>query len=151
LIPASFSLFGDYFSSRQLGLAGGVFSTGIYIGGGLALVLGGLAVHLLSGMQLELPIAGAVAPWQLVFFLIGLPGLLVALLVLARRDPPRPGPASEARVRLGELWRYWRRNGRTCMSHNLGFAMHSLVSYGTAAWIPTYFIRDHGWSAGKAG
>lgn len=152
LIPASFSLFGDSFSSRQLGLAGGIFSTGIYLGGGLALVLGGLAVHLLSDLHPVVPGIGTIFPWQLVFFIVGLPGLLIALLILLTvREPPRKGAAGTGHTPLADVWRYWRRNWRTYMSHNLGFALLSLVSYGTAAWIPTYFIRDHDWSAGKAG
>ena len=29
--------------------------------------------------------------------------------------------------------------------------MIAFCSYGTAAWIPTYFVRVHGWSIGQVG
>lgn len=152
LVPASFSLFSDYFPARKLGMVGGIFSTGIYLGGGLAFLIGGMVVHALSGISINLPMIGTRFPWQLVFFMVGLPGLLVALLVMTIREPPRRRQANyDHRPSLSEVWHYWLNNWRTFISHNVGFAMLAMVSYGSAAWIPTFFIRDHGWSAGKVG
>ncbi len=39
-----------------------------------------------------------------------------------------------------------RKNWRTLVCHNFGFALLSFSSYGSGAWIPTFFIRNHGWS-----
>jgi MFS family permease len=42
-------------------------------------------------------------------------------------------------------------NWRTFFCHNVGFALLSFSSYGAAAWVPTFFVRNHGWSEAKAG
>jgi MFS family permease len=76
LSPAAFSLLADYFPKGRLATALSIFSMGIFFGSGLALLLGGLIV-------------GALGSWRLTFLLVGLPGLLVALLALTIREPAR--------------------------------------------------------------
>ena len=90
LSPSAYSLISDYFPPERRSTAMSVYSMGIYIGSGLALVLGGLVIKLASGRtDLILPLVGTVRSWQLVFFIVGLPGLLVALLLLTIREPVR--------------------------------------------------------------
>ena len=81
LSPAAYSLLTDYFPKERLSTALSVYSSGIYMGGGLALIIGGLVIKAVSAPELwTLPIVGAVEPWRTVFFAVGLPGLLIALL-----------------------------------------------------------------------
>jgi MFS family permease len=40
---------------------------------------------------------------------------------------------------------------KAVMCHNFGFACLSFASYGASAWIPTFFIRNHGLTAGEVG
>jgi MFS family permease len=54
-------------------------------------------------------------------------------------------------VPLGTVLAYLWQNRRTVLCHNVGFAMISFVSYGTGAWIPSFFIRTHGWTPGEVG
>src|SRR5258708_16604749 len=65
---------------------------GIYIGTGLAFLLGGVVFRFASGKDAWLvPVLGEVRPWQLIFFTVGLPGLLFALVLFTVREPLRRG------------------------------------------------------------
>lgn len=162
LSPAAYSILSDYFPPHQRGAALGVYGTGVYIGAGLALVIGGIVVELVSGVEhTALPIVGEVYSWQVVFFVVGLPGLLVALLALTLKEPVRRGHTRKvvgadgrerlASVPMAQVVAYMRANARTIFSHHVGYALCAMMAYGVAAWIPTFFIRTHGWSAGQAG
>lgn len=149
LTPAAHSMIADLFPRERLGRAMGVYALGIYIGSGLALLLGALAIRLAEQRtQWLLPLVGEVFPWQMVFVFVGLPGLLVALAVLALREPPRrdaqaPLPWRETRA--------WLRSERRFLAHHLlGFGLLSLVAYASAAWIPSAFVRSFGWTAVQA-
>jgi hypothetical protein len=98
-----------------------------------------------------LPLIGAVRSWQVVFLIVGLPGLLVALLLLTIREPVRQGVAVKRAVPLAEVWAYLRGNQGTFTCLYLGIALAALNGYGAAAWIPEFFIRRHGWTPGDTG
>ncbi|MBI3867452.1 MAG: MFS transporter [Verrucomicrobia bacterium] len=161
LSPAAYSLIADCFPPERRSTALGVYGMGIYIGQGMALILGGLVIQFTSAQEtFVLPLTGAVRSWQVVFFAVGLPGLLVALLLLTIREPVRRGArvrsvdggaAPAGRTSLREAWMYLTGNRGTflCLFFGMGFA--ALNGYGSAAWIPTFFIRRHGWTAGDTG
>ncbi len=154
LLPGATSLLADYFPPRRRGLALGVFAAGIYLGAGLALIIGGLLLRWLATRTLVLPLLGALHPWQTVFIAVGAPGLLVALLMLTVREPERLGTAANkgaAGLPLGEVMRYFRANAATVICHNLGFTLLAFAGYAATAWIPTIFIRVHGWTAAAIG
>jgi MFS family permease len=158
LSPAAYSLIADYFRPDSRATALSVYSMGIYLGGGLATLLGGLVVEFASGRDdLTLPLIGATRPWQLVFFAVGLPGLLVALLFFTVQEPARQGVrlakagTPTPPVPLREVWVYVRDNGRTFLCHNVGIAFLSFSAYGAGSWIPTLLIRRHHWTASHAG
>ena len=88
--PAAYSLLGDWFSPRMRGFALAVYSSGVYIGAGIGIFLGGWIV---DGWQALYP-DGSVAPfglrgWQVAFFAVGLPGLALAFWVRSLREPRR--------------------------------------------------------------
>src|SRR5271170_6841305 len=60
LSPAAYSLISDYFPPEKLGLALSVYSMGLFIGSGLALLVGGATVDALSHLPpVTLPLLGA--------------------------------------------------------------------------------------------
>jgi MFS family permease len=86
--PAAFSLLSDSFPPARRATALAVYSSGIYIGAGLGMGIGGLIVERWNAAF------GAAAPlglrgWQVAFFAVGLPGLLLALWVATLREPRR--------------------------------------------------------------
>jgi MFS family permease len=152
--PSAYSMIADLFPRHKMGAAMGFYTMGIYLGSGVAFMAGGPAVDLLRDTEpWSLPLLGAIPGWQKVFFAVGLPGVLLAPLFLwTVREPPRRGGARHAvSPPLREVASYFRRNAATLSLHGTGFALLSFSSYGTAAWLPTLFLRVHGWSPGEFG
>jgi MFS family permease len=88
--PAAFSLLGDYFSPRMRATAVAVYSSGVYIGAGVGMLIGGQIVDRWNRAFPE----AAEAPfglvgWQAAFFAVGLPGLLMAVWVWTLKEPVR--------------------------------------------------------------
>jgi len=151
LSPSAFSLITDYFPRGQRATAISVFGMGTYIGGGLAFLIGGLVIHYASKAgPMVLPLLGEIKPWQSVFLVLGAAGLLFSLALLLIREPERThGPAQS--IPLAEVFGVLRRNARALCAHHFGFAVIALSGYGSAAWLPTYFIRVLGWSPMQTG
>ena len=152
LSPAAFSMLADAFPADRLGRALGVYSSAIFAGAGIALLVGGgVAAAAASAAAVHLPLVGAVQPWQLTFIVVGAPGLVVALWVLSLREPPRRGVAIAARQEpLAAVFAWMRRHARAYGCHFAGFALLALVFNATIAWLPSVFVRVHGWSSGQA-
>ena len=152
LSPAAYSMIADYFPPERRATAISVYSMGIYLGSGLAFLLGGLVIQFAVAQgEVSLPLVGAVRPWQLVFFVLGGSGIVFSLAFLLVREPPRGGVHLSGGVPFGKVVAHLWKNRRTVLCHNLGFAMIAFCSYGAAAWVPSFFIRTFGWKAGEVG
>jgi MFS family permease len=153
LSPTAATLIADYFPPERLATAMSVFTSGVFFGSGLAYFIGGTVIEAVGGQSWNLPFAGEIRPWQRVFVVVGLPGLLLALLTLTIRDPRREGAASAPRISVatGEVRAWFRRHAAAYVTLGAGISVYALVNFGTAAWFPAYFERVHGWSAGKIG
>ena len=151
--PSAYSIIADMFPRHKMGAAMGFYTMGIYLGSGVAFMAGGPAVDLFrDSPPWQLPLLGSVPGWQKVFFAVGLPGLLLAPIFLwTVREPVRRGAGKAESPPLREVLVYFRQNAATLGLHGTGFALLAFSSYGTAAWLPTLFLRVHGWSAGEFG
>ena len=91
LSPAAISLISDYFPPSRRGTAVACFLSGIAMGIGAAILIGGGVLHVVQlGALAGTPLADQ-APWRMVLLLIGAPGLVWALVILAIREPARRG------------------------------------------------------------
>lgn len=157
LSPAAYSLIADYFPPHRRATAMSVYSMGIYIGAGMSFILGGWIAGKVAGQEsYVLPVLGALRSWQIVFVAVGLPGLLVALLLLTVREPVRRGPAQSGRqtaapATITETFAYVRDNAATFTCLNLAIALLTLASYASSFWIPSLYMRRFGWSQGSTG
>jgi MFS family permease len=152
LSPAAYSLIVDYFPPERRATAQSVYSAGVYVGAGVAYLLGGIVIAYTSAQaEYVLPLIGAVRSWQLVFFAIGLPGVVVALLLYTVAEPEHRGAGAKHVVPLKDVLAYYRENRATFAFHHAGAALYFLAGYGGAAWIPSFFIRHHHWTAAQFG
>jgi MFS family permease len=87
--PAAFSMLGDYFPPRLRATAVAIYSSGVYIGAGIGLFLGGLIVGNWNERYAGGGAPFGLAGWQAAFFAVGLPGVLMALWVWTLREPVR--------------------------------------------------------------
>jgi MFS family permease len=152
LSPAAYSLIADSFPAERRATAISVYSMGVYLGSGLAFLVGGLVIQFASAQgDVTLPVLGEVRPWQLIFLILGGAGVLFTLLMLAVKEPTRRGAGAGVAVPLADVGRYIRANRTTVLCHNFGFAGLAFAGYGSAAWVPTFYIRTYGWDAGQVG
>jgi MFS family permease len=88
--PAAYSMIADYFPKERRATALSIYSSGLYIGGGIALPIGG---YVLAEWGRRFPDALSaplgLAPWQAAFLAVGLPGLVLAAWIWNLREPLR--------------------------------------------------------------
>jgi MFS family permease len=146
LSPAAISLISDYFPPSRRGTAVGFFLSGIAMGSGVAILIGGGVLHAIElGALAATPLAGY-APWRMVLLVIGGPGLLWAIAILLIREPLRRTAEGESAaaggVAEGSTWRAtpWAR----VVPIYIVLAAASFVDNAVGAWAPTLLIRDFG-------
>lgn len=87
--PAAFSMLSDLFPKEKRATVLAIYSSGLYIGAGISVLIGGLIV---DGWNAAFPAGTAplgLKGWQAAFLAVGLPGLLLAVLVATFREPVR--------------------------------------------------------------
>ena len=139
--PASHSLISDYFVPETRASAMGIYAMGVPIGTLIGLLAGGWLVHFFD--------------WRTAFIVVGLPGVLMAIIVrMTVKEPPRgnsavvmkeqePVPLKEA---IAYLW------ARPSFRHVvLAVAFHAFVSYGYNGWLPAFFARSYQMSSAEIG
>ena len=154
LAPASVSLLADLFPRDQLGRAMSVYSLGTFLGSGLAYVLGAWGVTVAARLPGLWPLLGRVHPWQAVYVIVGLAGMILIPLLLTLPEPRVEGQSAATPATVvppREVSAYLRANARTVVPMSLGFACSAAVNYGIAAWLATFFVRTYGWPVARAG
>jgi MFS family permease len=151
LSPAAFSMIADSFPRERLSSAMSVYSMGVQIGAGLALILGGIVVQVVSHMApVALPWVGPVAAWRLTFLIVGAPGIFIVMLLATLPEPSRrllPPGAAGTRPRaglanaLGQLRTRWRSTAGIAVL----MACQAMNNYAFGSWSPAFFERLHHW------
>jgi len=148
LNPCTASLIGDMFEPRDRPKAFGVYTMATAIGTGLTYIFGGLLIAF-TFQGVTLPFLGQVPGWQAVFIIIGLAGLLPALLLATTvREPSRKELARDQSKRpsRAEIWAFLKLNRTTLLCHHFGAAFIVMSLYGWVNWLPSLFSRIHDWS-----
>lgn len=154
LSPATYSMIADLFPKKTLGRALAVYSIGSFIGGGLAYLIGGAIIGLVGDVEsVILPLVGEVRSWQVVFFAVGAPGLLLALIfALTVRDPIREnGAASGSRASIRDTFAFIGAHPKFFTAHYGGFTLCALALFGMMSWTPAYLTRVHGLTTANTG
>jgi len=162
LSPAALSIFSDLYPPRRLARANSLFMLGPYLGGGIALLGGGLLLDHLAAAPFSLA-AITLEPWQWTFVAVGLPGFVLAgLIALTVREPARKATATDLvpadkDIALGTLpslrqvIREVAIERKFCRSFFLAYMFLIATFYGNAVWFPTVLIRHFGISPSEVG
>jgi MFS family permease len=150
--PGAYSILADFFPPARLPRAIGFLQIG-YIGGtALGMILGGILVTWAATQPpiewLGLTIRG----WQMILIAVGAPGLLIAVLMLFIKEPPRhgakePGKSLPIKVILQEI-------GARKMFYIpmfVGLALANTEAQGLISWRVPFLVRTYGWSEARIG
>lgn len=140
--PPAHSLLSDYFPAERRGTAFAIYALGIPIGSAIGTFAGGWIKEFFD--------------WRTAFFVVGLPGIALALVVrFTLREPPRglseraPAvPADPSRDSTGDVLRFVLRL-RSFRHISMAAALHAFYGYGAAFFVPVFMIRVHGFSEGE--
>ncbi len=141
--PPSHSIIADLYPPEKRATAMAIFALGVNIGILIGFLVGGWMNEYFG--------------WRAAFMVVGIPGLLLALLVRTTlREPERghsDGRTAEAAAKppsLSTAFRFmWRR--RSLRHIVIGATLNSFVGYGAVAWVPAFLIRSFGMSTGDVG
>ena len=139
--PPAHSMIADYYPAEQRATALGIYSLGIPFGIMFGLFAGGWINEFFG--------------WRAAFFVVGLPGVILALVVrYTLAEPPRG--MAEGRVDSGEqpsinetLVYLWQKKSFRHMS--FAAALTAFVGYGFVTWAPAFLIRSFGMGTGEIG
>lgn len=149
LTPSAYSLISDYFPRDKRSQAIGVFMMGISAGMGMAYLIGGKTVTYLEGMSnVDWPWVGELEPWQSAFVIVGLAGLIIAVLMLTVREPARQERVAGQSSSFRALRQYVksRKSGYACLFFSM--AVSTVIGYAWL-WLPVAFTRVWGWTVGE--
>ena len=139
--PPAHSIIADYYPAEQRATALGIYSLGIPFGIMFGLFAGGWINELFG--------------WRMAFFVVGLPGVLLALVIRFTMTEPKRG-LSENMVDSGEqpsvsetLNYLWKKKSFRHMS--FAAALSAFVGYGFVTWAPAFLIRSFGMGTGEIG
>jgi len=146
LAPAAMSLIGDYFPPTKRALPTGVFFTGMIVGGGSAVAIGGFllgaAQHALFA---QVPFVSSLAPCRVVLIVLGVAGLGLVLFFFTIREPnERHASLAELRGHLfsvGEVTGALRSQWTVLLPLYAAMAIGSIVDYATMSWMPALLSR----------
>ncbi|MBP2859088.1 MFS transporter [Dickeya oryzae] len=152
LAPAAYSMIADSFPPQKRGAALGTFTSGTYLGIGIAVLLGGIVIGFIAGHDhVSLWLFGSVRPWQAAFIAVGLPGIIVVALLLTLREPVRTLPVQLRQKGTADPALIWaRKKARLLAPVMLGYTLMGLATFGSGTWVPSLMIRIHHWSAQQA-
>ena len=154
LAPSAYSMITDYFPKNKLSTALSTYSMGVFLGMGLAILIG---ASLIGGLPtsgtVHIPIFGDIFHWQKLFIYIGLPGVVIALLMLTIKEPARKSSTltiekePTLQEALAVIWSKRQAYIYLCIATSFT----AFTNYGSSAWIPTYFNRTFGWQMKEIG
>jgi len=151
LIPAGVSLISDLFDEQGRGKAYGFFTSGIYVGLGLSLILVALILPAVTSYSAALREGGVVLePWRLVMLAMLAPGATSCLVLLRMREPSR-SRSHNANGGGFDSGKAWLANSRFFIPHHLSLSCAMFGLYAVASWLPTVLIRNHGMEPSSVG
>lgn len=165
--PPANSIIGDYFIARKRATALGIYSMGVTLGGVLANVFGGPIAEMqgaefgawIGGIGLGWMFGGLnwadVEGWRIAFVVVGLPGVIVAMIVSwTIKEPPRgysdpPDATPKPRAGWSEAFQELKHKPSFWWMA-IGASLVAFVGYGLISFQAPFLQREHGLSVRDA-
>lgn len=151
--PAAVSMIADSFPPNRRGIAIGLLLTGMSVGGGAAIVIGGGLLEIANaGWFDDLPLLTAIAPWRTVLIVLGVAGILPVLLLLTLREPVRhesDDHAAAKTLKLSDVIRQFGVLSAILAPLYLGVAFVQTGDFAIQNWTPTMLSRQFGFTPGE--
>ncbi len=134
------SLLSDLYAPDRRARVFSIFYAALPVGTALGYALGGTV--------------GGAFGWRAAFFVAGIPGAVLALVLLGLAEPKRgatdpPGTAPATAAALGPSLRaLWAR--RSYLYNTGAQVLYTFAMGGLATWMPTYYVRERGLALGEA-
>lgn len=139
--PPSHSIIADLYPQETRATALGVYALGIPLGVLTGFVIGGWVNQFFG--------------WRAAFFVVGIPGLFLALLVRLTVPEPTRGMSEsrQAEAATPSIWQviHYLRKSPAFIHMALGGSLTAFVGYGIFSWVPSFLIRSHGMTTGEVG
>jgi MFS family permease len=149
--PTSLSLISEKFPRKLLTTALSIYSTGLKVGGAVALAVGAVAIIYAGKVAHAVPLLAGIAPWRLVFALTGAPALLLGCLLYTFTEGARRNRAAQAAPGATTAIQFVAAEWRLFVPMILGFSFIAICGQTLISWTPTYFHRAFGWTAARFG
>ncbi len=139
--PPAHSIISDYYPPEKRGTALSIYSSGLYFGILVGYVLGGMVADAMG--------------WRATFMLVGIPGVVFALLLaVIVKEPPRgrweSASVNDYKPTLGETIKLLLSYRSFCLLA-MGTALHNFAGYGTGNFAASLYLRNHGLSLTQVG
>jgi MFS family permease len=127
------------------------YLTGVWVGIGMAFILGGAVIDIVTSMDtVTVPFLGDLKPWQVVFMAVGAPGLIFPLILLTVREPLRRNKilksesSSTGQISLKNAMSFVWGKRRTYAPLFLSLGLYAAFGLGASFWTVEFFIREFG-------
>jgi MFS family permease len=144
LSPCAISMITDSFPEKERGKPIGFYTMGMSLGAGFAGLSGAAVLMLAESVDLfNLPIIGEISRWQLAFIIVGLPGILLAFLIAALKEPQRTSNKNqnaEEEIKITEALKFFIEKRSALGSFILPACVMTIIAY-SHAWLAPMFER----------
>jgi MFS family permease len=154
LSPASYSLIADLYPREQLGRATAAYSLGSFLGTTCAFLIGAGLLTALGETTRYMILGHAFHSWQLIFLLVGLPGVPLALAIALVVPEPRQAVSfgdSGSTVSFGQTLAWLRDQRAIFVPHLIGYPLYATALYVLLGWSPAFLIRSLAFGTAQAG
>lgn len=152
LAPIVYSLIPDLFSAESRPRANIACYAVTALAMGFGLTLGGWLMSLIAGLRPLLPASiHALADWRLVFFLVALPGPVVAIAVFLIGATRRAIAAAQGGAPVARLGTYIREHGAVVLGVYGAMACFGAALISVGSWLPIALIRTFHVTAASVG
>ena len=144
LSPCAISMISDSFPEKERGKPIGFYTMGMSLGAGFAGLSGAAVLILAESVDLvTLPMIGEISRWQLAFIIVGLPGILLAFLIAALKEPQRTSNKNqnaEEEIKITEALKFFIEKRSALGSFILPACVMTIIAY-SHAWLAPMFER----------